>query len=63
VKGVVQWYNVNRGFGFIIGEDGLSYFVHYSMLNDGTKLLENSSVEFKPTKTDKGLHAHKVKKI
>lgn len=31
-RGTVKEYNVNRGFGFIEGDDGEDYFVHVSGL-------------------------------
>ncbi|MCH8068554.1 MAG: cold-shock protein [Candidatus Marinimicrobia bacterium] len=31
-RGIVKEYNVNRGFGFIEGDDGEDYFVHVSGL-------------------------------
>ena len=30
MKGSVKWFNAKRGYGFISGEDGSEYFVHYS---------------------------------
>ena len=32
MKGIVMWYNVQRGFGMIRGEDGLEYFAHRSQV-------------------------------
>lgn len=47
-KGVVKWFNKEKGFGFITKEDGKDIFVHYKNLNmDGYKLLnECQKVEF-----------------
>jgi len=36
-KGVVKEYNPEKGFGFIIGEDGEDYFVHVSGLREHLK--------------------------
>jgi CspA family cold shock protein len=47
-KGIVKWFNKEKGFGFITKEDGKDIFVHYKNLNmDGYKLLnECQKVEF-----------------
>ncbi|MGD2151302.1 MAG: cold shock domain-containing protein, partial [Desulfobacterales bacterium] len=29
-NGIVKWFNVRRGYGFIENEDGEEVFVHYS---------------------------------
>ncbi len=40
-KGVVSWFNDQKGFGFIINEEGQDVYVHYSEVNrDGFKTLE-----------------------
>jgi cold shock protein len=31
-QGIVYWYNVQKGFGFIRGDDGQRVFVHKSQL-------------------------------
>ena len=31
-KGTVKWFNNQKGYGFITGEDGNDVFVHYSGL-------------------------------
>ncbi len=28
MKGIVKWYNIRKGYGFIQGEDGNDVFVH-----------------------------------
>ena len=48
MKGTVKWFNSEKGYGFIVGEDGNDVFVHYSAIQvDGYKTLEEGqSVEY-----------------
>ena len=40
-KGEVTWFNEQKGFGFISGEDGKDVFVHYTeIVRDGFQTLE-----------------------
>ena len=59
LKGTVKWFNTNKGFGFILTEDGKEIFVHYSdILSDGFKnLSEGETVRFTITNNGKGLRA------
>ena len=61
-KGTVKWFNNQKGFGFITGEDGKDVFVHFSGLNmEGFKTLEEGqSVEYEVTEGDKGPQATNV---
>lgn len=65
MKGKVKWFNRQRGFGFITGEDGKEYFVHYLNLKmDGYKYLEeDQSVTFDTEPTDKGVQAINVEVV
>ena len=38
-KGTVKWFNSQKGFGFICGENGEDIFVHFSGLKSHTILL------------------------
>ncbi len=59
-KGIVKFYNENRGFGFIKEENSSKeYFVHSSGLNETIK--ENDIVIFELEQGRKGLNAVNVK--
>lgn len=63
-NGIVKWFNDDKGFGFIKGEDNKDIFVHYSTIReDGHKTLKNGEyVEFEAVNTEKGLQAKNVVK-
>ena len=60
MEGTVKWFNLKKGYGFIDGDDGESYFVHNSALTKGKFLKENDRVSFEGAETDKGKQAQKV---
>lgn len=60
-KGIVKFFNVTKGFGFIKeDETNKEYFVHATGLID--KIKENDVVTFELEEGKKGLNAVKVKK-
>lgn len=60
VRGVVKWFNVDRGYGFIQGADGRDAFVHVRALDGFQALAEGQPVEYTVTLTRKGLQAVSV---
>ena len=62
MKGSVKFFNNEKEFGFISGEDGKEYFVHKTGLKEGVNLDKDDSVIFETEKGNKGMKAVKVSK-
>ena len=65
MKGTVKWFNAEKGYGFITGEDGKDVFVHFSAIQgEGFKTLdEGQSVEYDLTECQRGMQASNVVKL
>lgn len=65
MNGTVKWFNGEKGFGFITGEDGKDVFAHFSQINsDGYKTLEEGqNVSFDVVKGPKGPQAENINTI
>jgi len=63
-KGTVKRIMRERGFGFILAEDGREVFFHRSELQnvDFNELKEGDHLEFTVAKGDKGPQAGNIKK-
>ncbi|TAH00553.1 MAG: cold shock domain-containing protein [Sphingobacteriales bacterium] len=57
--GTVKFFNSEKGFGFIKGNDGQEYFVHKSSLID--EIRQGDAVEFQLQEGKKGIVAVGVK--
>lgn len=60
MEGIVKWFNTRKGYGFIKGDDGNEYFVHYSALDKGKFIRENDKVSFEGIDGERGKQAQKV---
>ncbi|WP_283650456.1 cold-shock protein [Dubosiella newyorkensis] len=60
--GKVKWFNAEKGYGFITGEDGKDVFVHYSSIKcDGFKTLEEGqTVTYDVIESNRAQQASKV---
>jgi CspA family cold shock protein len=58
MKGIVKWYNIKQGYGFIEGDDRKDAFIHKSNLPFWTIYLKTGDkVRYKPKKSTKGWEA------
>ncbi len=64
-KGIVKWFNDQKGYGFVTPENGKDVFVHHSAIQgDGYKsLAEGQAIEFDIAQGPKGEQAQNVVKI
>ncbi|MHC6181442.1 cold-shock protein [Clostridium sp. JNZ X4-2] len=62
MTGTVKWFNGEKGYGFITGEDGKDIFAHFSQINsDGYKSLdEGQKVSYDEGKGQKGPQAENI---
>ncbi|MGL4403095.1 MAG: cold-shock protein [Fusobacteriaceae bacterium] len=62
MKGTVKWFNQEKGFGFITGEDGKDVFAHFSQIQkEGFKTLnEGEAVTFDVSEGAKGPQATNI---
>lgn len=63
MKGIIQWFNARKGYGFIQCEDGKDVFVHHTAVPMGVFLDEGDQVEFEQEESDRGPRAAKVRKL
>ncbi len=65
MTGTVKWFNSEKGFGFITGDDGVDVFAHYSQIKaDGFKNLEEGQkVAFEVAQGQKGPQAEQIEVV
>ena len=65
VTGTVKWFDVKKGFGFLVNAEGKDVFVHFSSIEgDGFRTLKDGErVEYEQIDSAKGLSARSVKRL
>jgi cold shock protein len=63
--GTVKWFDVKKGFGFIVNAEGKDVFVHFTSIEgDGFRSLKDGEkVEYEETGGAKGLSAKNVRRL
>jgi CspA family cold shock protein len=63
LQGRVKWFDTKKGYGFITGEDGVDYFVHWSEIQvPGYKTLDpGQEVEFDAKQNGRSQRALRVR--
>ncbi|MFX0548568.1 cold-shock protein [Hathewaya histolytica] len=64
--GVVKWFDNNKGYGFISGNDGKDVYVHLSSVKEkgnDKDLHEGEQVQFDMVEKEKGPMAINVEKM
>ena len=62
-QGTIKFYNRNKRYGFIKGDDGSEYFFHETGLYDGIYVKDDDKVEFTVVDGDRGKKAVDVSLI
>ncbi|WKY44920.1 cold-shock protein [Eubacteriaceae bacterium ES2] len=65
MSGTVKWFNSEKGYGFITGEDGKDVFAHFSQIqSNGFKTLEEGQeVTFDVVQGQKGPQAENIQVV
>ena len=62
-KGKLKFYNRDKRYGFITGEDGKDYFFHSSDISDEIYLKDGDDLEFKVVEGERGPKATEISLI
>lgn len=64
MKGIVKYYDIRKGYGFIRGNDGHTVFVHRTAIPFfDIFLVPGEIVEYQVDRNEKGFKAIDVKKL
>ena len=62
LQGQVKWFNPNKGYGFILSDDGQEIFVHFRAVHNGDRrtLRQGQKVRFSIRQSERGDQADEV---
>ncbi|MBU5593238.1 cold-shock protein [Clostridium sp. MSJ-4] len=66
ITGIVKWFDSEKGYGFISGNDGKDVFVHHSQVKEKSNnkdLHEGQQVTFDVVEGERGPQAINVQRL
>jgi len=63
MQGTVKWFSHEKGYGFIVGDDGTDYYVHAKEIRGTTLPTNGAVVTFSPGSGRKGPAASAVELV
>jgi CspA family cold shock protein len=62
-RGTVKWFDPKKGFGFVVNENGIDVFVHYTNIErHGFRgLKKGQTVDYVERAGEKGLYGEQVR--
>lgn len=62
MQGIVKFYKISKGYGFIAGDDGTDYYFHITDIEDSISetTMVGTRVEFIPFETKRGIMGKKI---
>ncbi|MCI4012510.1 cold shock domain-containing protein [Brevibacterium sp. ZH18] len=59
--GRVKWFDVDKGFGFVVAEDGSQAFLHSSVLPDGAEVTKGTRLDYDVVDSRRGAQVLKAR--
>lgn len=61
--GRVKWFDTDKGFGFVVAEDGSQAFLHSSVLPEGVEVTKGTRLEYDVVDSRRGAQVLKARPL
>ncbi|WP_166973652.1 cold-shock protein [Brevibacterium atlanticum] len=61
--GRVKWFDTDKGFGFVVAEDGSQAFLHSSVLPEGLEVTKGTRLEYDVVDSRRGAQVLKARPL